>query len=107
MNVTQKIRTDVSKAVEQLALIDRSYGRGIWPTARSKEDWKHDLSIMRAHGDLQQVRLELLDATRCEQPPHRLSKWIGRRRVSPRSLRQNFDVFELSRVIGPRLNSLE
>jgi len=62
MTIDKSIQLEVSKAVEQLAFVDRSYGLRVWPNEESKQAWKHDLGLMRAFGDLDHVRLELLAA---------------------------------------------
>ena len=53
-----------SKAIAQLAFIDRSYNLNIWPTEESLQIWTYDIGLMLEHQDLQHVRLELLDADR-------------------------------------------
>lgn len=62
MNIPKHIELEISKAIEQLAFADRTYNLGdpIWPTNESKTDWKHDLSVMRMHGDLKNVALQFL-----------------------------------------------
>jgi hypothetical protein len=60
MIIPNQIQLEVSKAVEQLAFVDRSYNLGIWGSETVKNDWKHDLGVMRTFGDLSHVRLELL-----------------------------------------------
>jgi hypothetical protein len=62
MHILESIKLEVSKAIEQLAFIDRSYNLGLWPSDASKHDWKHDLAIMRAFDDLEYICLELLAA---------------------------------------------
>lgn len=60
--IPESIQLEVSKAIEQLALVDKTYNLGLWPTEVSKQEWKHDLSVMRYFDDLEHVRLELLAA---------------------------------------------
>lgn len=62
MSTNGTVSTEISKAVEQMALMSRTYGLNHFKTRKEKDDWKHDLSVMRAHGDLKHLRLELLDA---------------------------------------------
>jgi hypothetical protein len=62
MNIPDPIVLEISKAIEQLAFIDRSYNLGIWPNDQIKDDWKHDLVVMRRFDDLKDIRLELLAA---------------------------------------------
>lgn len=61
-HISDAVKLEVSKAIEQLAFVDRSLSLGLWPSEASKQDWKHDLSVMRAFDDLEHVRLEVLAA---------------------------------------------
>ncbi|MBT5536761.1 hypothetical protein HOK31_27100 [Candidatus Poribacteria bacterium] len=59
-SVTATTRLEVTKALRQIAFVDRAYNLGVWSSDRDREDWEHDLALMRAHGDLTHVRIELL-----------------------------------------------
>lgn len=62
MPIPDAVKLEVSKAIQQLAFVDRSYHLGLWSSDAAKEDWKHDLGLMRACDDLEYVCLELLAA---------------------------------------------
>lgn len=57
-------QVSVSKALAQLAFIDRSYGLGLWKNQETRQVWQHDLELMAYHGDLKRLALHLMD--RCE-----------------------------------------
>lgn len=62
IHISDTVKLEVSKIVEQVAFVDRSLSLGLWTSEASKQDWKHDLGVMRAFDDLEHVRLELLAA---------------------------------------------
>ncbi len=64
IRIQESPRLEISKTVEQMDFVSRSYGLGIWPTPEVKSIWKHDLGLMRECLDLKQVRLELIGADR-------------------------------------------
>jgi hypothetical protein len=58
--VTETARFTVTKALRQIEFVDSAYNLGVWSSDKEREDWEHDLSLMRAHDDLTAIRLELL-----------------------------------------------
>lgn len=57
-------RLAVDKIVRQFDFVDRSYALGVWRSDAHRQDVRHDLALMLAHGDLAGVKLELLTSTK-------------------------------------------
>lgn len=59
--VTPEQQLSVSKAIEQIDFIARSYERPVFASAAEKNNFKHDLALEHANHNLQSVQFELLD----------------------------------------------
>lgn len=60
--ISQSVKLEIQKAMYQLEFWSRQYNLRLWPDARHRDDWEHDLGVMRMKRDLNSVKLELLDA---------------------------------------------
>jgi hypothetical protein len=56
------VKLEAEKAIHTLALVDRAYSLGIWPSVEVKANWVHDLAVFLHFGNLAGVTLELLAA---------------------------------------------
>lgn len=58
----ERCRLDASKAVGALELVLRNYGRPLpWSGRHSRDDFVHDLALMRQQDDLNRVDIDLID----------------------------------------------
>ncbi len=60
MVISESVKLEAEKAIEQLRFVDRSYNLGIWPDCQAKGTWVNDIALMREFDDLTSIRLELL-----------------------------------------------
>jgi len=59
-HIPADVQLEVSKAVEQIDFVNRTYQLNVWSSNASKETWKHDLGVMRMHRNLRFIRLDLI-----------------------------------------------
>jgi hypothetical protein len=105
MSMPDTLGLEVSKAIEQIAFIARSYALSLWTSDANKADWKHDLTVMHRHGDLEHVRLELLaaDQTVLFEFKIRFTGSGGGERLADTGQGVELPVLDRRRVAGHRL----
>lgn len=60
--ISGEARQEAQKAIHALALVDRAYGLGIWPSPEEKAKWLNDIGVFLAFDNLNSISLELLGA---------------------------------------------
>lgn len=60
--ISESVALEISKTLYQLSFWSRHYNLSLWSDQAHQLKLKHDLELMRQHGDLERVSLELLDS---------------------------------------------
>lgn len=59
--ISAPVQLEIKKAIYQLEFWSRQYNLNLWSSSQHRDNWEHDLGVMRMKNDLRSLQLELLD----------------------------------------------